>query len=239
MISQYASGLKDRWNRVLMDIRSAALNAGRSSDEITLVAVSKTHPFESIKLLHGFGQLHFGENRVQELVPKMESGGELATGTQIKWHMIGTLQTNKIKYLASRVDWIHSVPKLKALEEIDRRAAEHGRSINTLIQVNISDEEQKSGCDPDDLKELLLESRSFKHLKLCGLMGMASLEADPEVVRPQFRLLRELRDMYTGLNDGALHLNELSMGMSHDLSVAIEEGATMVRIGTAIFGERE
>ena len=226
--------LKQQWIGVLDEISAAATRSGRDASSIKLIAVSKTHPFEKVEALHQFGQLHFGENRVQELVPKMEQGGD-----DLVWHMIGTLQSNKIKYLASRVDWIHSVPKLKALEEIDKRAGDAGRIINTLIQVNISDEDQKSGCDPDELKSLLLASRGFKHLRVCGLMGMASLEGDLEVVRPQFKMLRELRDAHQSLNEGSLQLEELSMGMSHDLEVAIEEGATMVRVGTAIFGDRE
>lgn len=233
--------LRDNWTKVKDQLASAAASCGRNPDEITLIAVSKTHPYEDVSNLHKMGQIHFGENRVQELVPKMEAGDvEFGSNNaqRLVWHMIGTMQTNKIKYMASRVDWIHSVPKLKALEEIEKRAGEAGRVINTLIQVNISDESQKSGCEPDELKELLLASRGFQQLKVCGLMGMASLEADLEVVRPQFRLLRELRDEYASLNDGALQLKELSMGMSHDMEVAIEEGATMIRVGTAIFGSR-
>ena len=228
------NNLKQQWIEVLDDMSATATQAGRDASSITLIAVSKTHPHDKIVALHQFGQLHFGENRVQELVPKMEQGSN-----DIVWHMIGTLQSNKIKYMAHRVDWIHSVPKLKTLEEIEKRAADAGRIINTLIQVNISDEDQKSGCDPDALKSLLLASRGFEHLRVRGLMGMASLEADLEVVRPQFKLLRELRDTHQSLNEGSLQLKELSMGMSHDLEVAIEEGATMVRVGSAIFGERE
>lgn len=231
--------LGENWLHVKNQLQAAAGACGRNPDEITLIAVSKTHPYESVSELHKHGQIHFGENRVQELVPKMElADAEFGPEKKVVWHMIGTLQTNKIKYMASRVDWIHSVPKLKALEEIDKRAGEAGRVINTLIQVNISDESQKSGCEPDELKELLLGARGFQHLKVRGLMGMASLEADLEIVRPQFRLLRELRDEHTSINDGAVELTELSMGMSHDMEVAIEEGATMIRVGTAIFGSR-
>lgn len=233
--------LRENWTRVRDQLAKAAISCGRNPEEITLVAVSKTHPYEDVSNLHKMGQIHFGENRVQELVPKMEAGDsefDQNNEHRLVWHMIGTLQTNKIKYLASRVDWIHSVPKLKALEEIDKRAVEAGRVIKTLIQVNISDESQKSGCEPNELRDLLLESRGFQHLNVCGLMGMASLEADLEVVRPQFRLLRELRDEYASMNDGAVVLRELSMGMSHDMEVAIEEGATMIRVGTAIFGSR-
>jgi pyridoxal phosphate enzyme (YggS family) len=233
MSTQKLNELKQQWSEVLGEISAAASRSGRDPSSIKLIAVSKTHPFEKLEVLHQLGQLHFGENRVQELVPKMEQGSD-----DIVWHMIGTLQSNKVKYMAQRVDWIHSVPKLKALEEINKRAGDAGRIINTLIQVNISEEDQKSGCDPDELKSLLLASRGLDHLRVRGLMGLASMEGDLEVVRPQFVMLRELRDTYQPLNEGSLQLEELSMGMSHDLEVAIEEGATMVRVGSAIFGNR-
>lgn len=225
--------LQENLKRVKDRMEQAALASGRRIQDVCLVAVSKTYPFEYVDTLFRAGHLHFGENRVQELVPKMEQ-----SQPGLIWHMIGTLQSNKIKYMAHRVDWIHSVPKLKTLQEIEKRASEAGRHIRCLIQVNISEEDQKSGCDPDELKALLLESRSFQHISVDGLMGMASLEEDAEVVRPQFRMLRELRDEYHTLNEGSLRLEHLSMGMSHDLEVAIQEGATIVRIGSSIFGER-
>jgi len=157
----------------------------------------------------------------------------------VQWHMIGTLQTNKIKYMAGRVNWIHSIPKKKALKEVEKRASGIGRSINTLIQVNISDEEQKSGCEPDDLKALLEYAQGLKWTKIRGLMGMASLEEDLELVRPQFRMLKELRDHHRNMETNNIQLEHLSMGMSNDFEVAVEEGATMVRVGSAIFGERQ
>jgi len=223
-----------QWKEVQDRIKSALVSTGRNEGDVTLIAVSKLHPFEKVRLLFEHGQLHFGENKVQELVPKMEQ-----SDSNVVWHMIGGLQTNKIKYLASRVDWIHSVPKIKALDEIEKRASEAGRVINALIQVNISEEDQKSGCDPVELKALLLESRNYKSVMIRGLMGMASFVDDPEIVRPQFRLLRDLRDEYCKLNEGSLQLEHLSMGMTNDMEVAIQEGSTMVRVGTAIFGERD
>jgi pyridoxal phosphate enzyme (YggS family) len=221
------STLCDRLTDVRARIRYAAQGAGRDPDSIRLIAVSKTHPVGSVMAAYACGQVDFGENRVQELVPKMEQGPAVA-----RWHMIGTLQTNKIKYLAQRVDVIHSVPSLKALQEIDKRAGAAGRVIEVLIQVNISDEDHKSGCEPGDLPELVEAANAMAHIRLTGLMGIASLEADAETVRPQFRMLRELRDRHLGPEAG------LSMGMSHDLEVAVQEGATMVRVGTSIFGER-
>lgn len=240
----HIEGLAERLRMVNDRIARAAERSGRSVGEITLVAVSKTYPFSMIEALVGAGQFHFGENRVQELVPKMELGDRSGYGHdetrrysgKIVWHMIGALQSNKVRHMASRVDWIHSVPKLKTLLEIDRRAADAGRTINVLIQVNISDEDQKSGCDPSELKQLLLEARSLTNVRVSGLMGMASLVDDPEEVRPQFALLRKLKDEYREFNEGSLQLDHLSMGMSHDLEVAIEEGATIVRVGSAIFG---
>lgn len=221
------STIRSRIDEVCARIRTAALSCGRDPEAIQLIAVSKTYPVEAIHEAAACGLTAFGENRVQELVPKMETGPENA-----EWHMIGTLQTNKIKYLVHRVDWIDSVPSIKALEEIEKRAAAAGRVINVLIQVNISDEDQKSGCDPGDLPALLAAAEPLPHVAVRGLMGIASLEADMDVVRPQFRTLRELRDAHLGADA------HLSMGMSHDMEVAIEEGATMVRIGSSIFGQR-
>lgn len=219
--------IRSRLDEVRDRIRQAALSCGRNPDDILLVAVSKTHPVSDITDAAACGVRDFGENRVQELVPKMAEGP-----TDAVWHMIGTLQTNKIKYLADRVDWIHSVPSLKALQEIEKRAEAANRVINVLIQVNISDEDQKSGCEPADLLGLIEASKDFSHVNVRGLMGIASLEAEPEAVRPQFRQLRELRDRYMSKDA------HLSMGMSQDLDVAIQEGSTMVRIGSSIFGQR-
>lgn len=216
-------------------IARACASCNRNPAEITLIAVSKTNPVEAIQVMRALGPVHFGENKVQELVPKMEA---FADDTDINWHMIGTLQTNKIKYLAGRVNWIHSVPKLKALKEIDKRAAQAGRVIKVLIQVNISDEDQKSGCDPEELPGLLGKADELKHVKVMGLMGMATFTDDPELVRPEFRLLRELLEQEKKRGYKSHDLSHLSMGMTNDLEVAVQEGATMLRIGTALFGSR-
>lgn len=214
-------------------IDAACLRVNREPSDVLLIAVSKTKPVQLIEQAVKCGHIHFGENKVQELVEKM---GHF--GPEIKWHMIGTLQTNKIKYLTDRVDWIHSIPKIKALKELEKRAARSERVINTLIQVNISNEEQKSGCEPAELKKLLEYAQSLKWVRVNGLMGISSLEEDPEKVRPQFRMLRELRDQHKNLECDQIHLHHLSMGMTHDFEVAVEEGSTMIRIGTAIFGKR-
>jgi PLP dependent protein len=221
----------------LFDIRKRISDScaqyGRSADEVTLIAVSKTHPAEFVDEALAAGQYHFGENRVQEMLAKSEA---IKPGAH--WHMIGTMQTNKIRLMASFVDWIHSVPSIAALDEISKRALQHQRIIKVLIQVNISDEEQKSGCEPEELPSILNHAAKLPGLEVHGLMGMASFVDDSNLIRSQFAMLRELRDNHKHLEASNVFMRELSMGMSHDLDEAIAEGATMVRVGTAIFGQR-
>jgi pyridoxal phosphate enzyme (YggS family) len=215
-------------------IETAAKNAGRNPSEITLVAVSKTKPNEDILEAIEAGTLHFGENRMKELEDKMAE----IENPDVVWHFIGNIQTNKIKYIADRVDWIHSVEKAKYLKEIEKRASKADRVVNALIQVNISDEKQKGGCKPEDLAKILESAQDYGHVKVRGLMGMATFVDDPEDVRSEFKLLKELFDSHQKYNDGSVNLEHLSMGMTNDMEVAIQEGSTMVRIGSAIFGER-
>jgi pyridoxal phosphate enzyme (YggS family) len=226
--------IHDRYRKTKKQIANACEKAGRDPSEILLVAVSKLKPDEDIRSLLQDEQVHFGENRAKALEDRMEA----IPDESIQWHFIGNLQTNKIKYMAHRVNWIQSVHKKKALKEIEKRASNENRTLNTLIQVNISEEDQKSGCHPDDLEPLLRYAQSLKHTKVKGLMGMATFTDDFEIVRPEFRLLKQLRDEHLHLNDGAVQLEHLSMGMTNDFEIAIEEGATILRIGTAIFGER-
>ena len=215
-------------------IRNACEQAGRSPDEVTLVAISKTMPVSDIEEALEAGLVHFGENRAKELQDKMEQ----LEDERVRWHMVGPLQTNKIKYMVERVDWIDSVPKKKTIREIEKRASRIGRVINTLIQVNISGEDQKSGCEPEELKEILEYARGKSHVRVRGLMGIASLVEDPEEVRPEFRMLRELLEEHQSYIGDNIRLEHLSMGMTNDLEVAIQEGSTMLRVGRAIFGER-
>lgn len=214
-------------------IARACERAGRNPDDVLLVAVSKTRPAADIEKALRCGQIHFGENRAQELQDKMEH-----LGPEIHWHMIGHLQTNKIKYLVERVNWIHSMPKKKSFKELQKRASRVDRVIDTLIQVNISGEDQKSGCNPDKLGAILDYAQGLSHVRVRGLMGIATLVEDPEEIRPEFRHLRELLEQHKSYECENIQLDQLSMGMTHDLEVAVEEGATMVRVGTAIFGER-
>lgn len=226
--------VRENLQKIRSLIDEACKQAGRDPSEVLLVAVSKTKPVSAIREAKSTGQVHFGENRVQELVKKMEQ-----VDGDIQWHMIGTLQTNKIKYMINRIDWIESVHKIKALAEIEKRAAPIQRVIQALIQVNISGEKQKSGCEPEELRDILRYAQNLNWVKIRGLMGIAELTENPEDVRPQFRLLRTLRDLHRDTENENMRLEHLSMGMTHDFRVAIEEGSTMVRIGTAIFGERE
>ncbi|MEX0720589.1 MAG: YggS family pyridoxal phosphate-dependent enzyme [Balneolaceae bacterium] len=215
-------------------IKDTCKRCGRNPEEITLVAVSKTKPKEAILKAVQCGQLQFGENRMQELEDKMTE----IDNPSISWHMIGNIQSNKIKYIAERVSWIHSVEKEKYLKEIDKRAEKFERVINVLIQVNISNEKQKGGCKPDELAGILEAAQSYKYIRIKGLMGMATFVDDAEDIRPEFRLLKQLFFSHQKYNKGSVDLQHLSMGMTNDMEVAIEEGATMLRIGSAIFGAR-
>lgn len=215
-------------------IEEACKNCGRNSDSILLVAVSKTKPNEMILEALKGGQIHFGENRMLELEEKMFA----IKDDSIQWHMIGNLQTNKIKKIAHRVDWIHSVEKTKYLDEISKRAEENNRTIKVLIQVNISDERQKGGCKPEDLAEILNHAKGLSNITVAGLMGMATFTDDLEEIRKEFVLLKQLFEQHQSFNEGNIQLTELSMGMSGDLEIAVEVGSTMVRVGSDIFGSR-
>ena len=226
--------IKERLTQVQKRIQDSCKACGRTPDEITLVAVSKTKPNEDILEALEASQFHFGENRAKELQDKMEQ----IERDEIIWHFIGNLQTNKIKYMVERVNWIDSIHKKKALKEVEKRASRIERHINVLIQVNISDEDQKSGCDPEKLEGILKYAQELEFTHVRGVMGMATYTDDMDVVRKEFRLLKKLREDHIHLNGGSVNLEHLSMGMTNDLEVAIEEGSTMVRVGTAIFGER-
>lgn len=228
------SAISNNLKKIHKRIENACNKAGRDPSEITLIAVSKTKPVSDILAANQCGQVHFGENRMRELEEKM---AELKQ-QDLVWHMMGTMQSNKIKYIAHRVDWIHSVGKKKYLKEINKRAGQHNRPIQVLLQVNISDEDQKSGCNPADVPKLLDYAQQLNHVNIRGLMGIATLVDDPEEVREEFVLLRKTLQKNKGHTSKNISLDHLSMGMTNDLEIAIEEGATMIRVGRAIFGER-
>ncbi|MCD6367376.1 MAG: YggS family pyridoxal phosphate-dependent enzyme [Bacteroidales bacterium] len=206
------------------------------SAEIKLIAVSKRQPEEKLQAAYDAGHRIFGENLVQELVRKKD-----LFPTDIEWHMIGHLQKNKVKYLVPFIHCIHSVDGLDLLKEINKRAEKINRPISCLFEIHIAKEESKSGIRPDDLKQLLEENplSQFPFVKVKGLMGMATNTNDTELIRKEFHTLRQLHDeLKQTLFAGNPEFKELSMGMSGDYKIAINEGSTMIRIGTAIFGER-
>lgn len=201
-----------------------------------LVAVSKTQSPEKIQMAYAAGQRIFGENKVQELLQKRP-----ALPDEIEWHMIGHLQRNKVKHIAEFVNLIHSVDSGRLLEEIDRQGARVPRVIPCLLQIHIAEEETKFGFDAVEVRDLLLSERvaEMKNVEVRGLMGMATYTEDEEKIRMEFRNLRKIfEDLKTLALPGNVRLTELSMGMSNDYRIAIEEGSTLIRVGSAIFGER-
>lgn len=201
--------------------------------KVTLVAVSKTKPNEDIQELYDLGQRDFGENYVQELVDK-----QAALPKDIRWHFIGHLQSNKVKYIAPFVHLIHGVDSFKLLKEINRQAAKCGRVIDCLLQVHIAQEETKFGMDEAELEEVKANISGLTDLRICGLMGMASFSDDLEKVRGEFHYLKMLFDQFRSWTIDPEQWTVLSMGMSGDYQMAIEEGSTLVRIGSLLFGAR-
>lgn len=201
-----------------------------------LVAVSKTKPVEMIQEAYDAGQLDFGENKVQEL---REKPGQLPE--DIRWHMIGHLQTNKVKYIAPFIHLIHAVDSLKLLKEINKQALKNNRVINCLLQIHIAKEENKFGLSKDEVFELLAneEFQNLSNIKVVGLMGMATYTDDKAQIRAEFKSLKDIFEEVKQHHDASnLALNEISMGMSDDYPIAIEEGSTMIRVGSKIFGPR-
>ena len=204
--------------------------------KVKILSVSKSHPVEALVNAYKSGLRVFGENYVQEMVDKYDTVSE-EMKKNIEWHFIGHLQTNKVKYIASFVNCIHSVYKLKLAKEIDNRAQENNRKIDLLLQVNTSGEESKSGCEPEEAESVIKSCLELENINFIGLMTISGLESNNEERREEFILLRKVRDEIE--SNLSIVLPELSMGMTSDYNEAIEEGATMIRIGTAIFGKRE
>ncbi len=227
--------IADRVAAVRERIARAALRASRPPESVTLVAVSKTFPAEAVRSAFAAGLREFGENRVQEAEPKIASLAELSAGG-LRWHLVGHLQTNKARRAAGLFEVVHSLDSPELGRRLARAAQEAGRTLHALVQVDLAGEQTKFGVEEERLPSLLEELRYLPGLRVEGLMLLPPFFEDPQRARPFFVRLRAARDRAAAA--GLLAGRELSMGMSHDLEVAVEEGATVVRVGTAIFGER-
>lgn len=227
------SSIADNIQRIRETIAAAARRVNRNPSDIRLMGVTKTVDDQRIEEAIRAGLDIVGENYVQEGKRKIEKMGK-----SLEWHMIGHLQTNKAKYAVRLFDMIHSVDRLKLAQELNKRAGAAGIQMKILVEVNVSGEESKSGIARDDAVAMIKEISALEHISVQGLMTMPPWFDDPEDARPYFTTLRELRDIIIEENIPRIEMNELSMGMTQDYRVAVEEGATIVRIGTAIFGER-
>ena len=234
LVEQFALDIAENVERVRERIQSACRRSGRAIQDVRLVAVSKTKPAEAIRQAYAAGLREFGENRVQEAAAKRQKLEDLDAA----WHLIGHLQSNKAKQACRLFDWIHSVDSLHLAQKIDREAAALGRKMPALIEVHLGEEESKFGVKEDDLARMVEGIAALPALELRGLMTLPPFFDDPENARPFFCRLRELADRIAARHLPGVQMRELSMGMSHDFEVAIEEGATIIRVGTAIFGER-
>jgi pyridoxal phosphate enzyme (YggS family) len=229
--------LADNIEHVQQRIAAAALHAGRKAEEVTLMAVSKTFPPEQIRAAYDSGLRVFGENRVQEFAGKIAALRDLR---EAEWHMIGHLQTNKAAQAVKLFSNIDSVDSVRLARKLNSAASDLGKKLSVLVEINIGGEAAKSGVSPDftEIEDLLNAAPDMPFLALCGLMTVPPFSDDPELSRPYFRKMRELFNHIADRRLPAVRMEVLSMGMSHDYEVAIEEGATCVRVGTAIFGAR-
>ncbi len=225
--------LKENLDNVLKNIADSEERSGRKKGDVTLIAVSKTKPVEMIKEVYDLGVRDFGENRVQELTEKYDK-----LPSDIRWHLIGHLQTNKVKYIIDKAYMIHSVDSLKLANEISREAVKHSVTANILIEVNVSGEESKFGVSPEDLEDLIRKISVLPAIRIRGLMTVAPYVVDSEENRQIFIKMKQFAVDITRKNIDNVNMDCLSMGMSGDYTVAVEEGATFVRVGTSIFGER-
>ncbi|MDQ1558297.1 MAG: dependent protein [Pyrinomonadaceae bacterium] len=241
-VRQTGDALGARLDEIRGRIAECARRAGRAPEDVTLIAVSKTHAAETVQSAFAAGVADFGENRVQEAEEKIETIGRAvkAGGASApRWHLIGHLQSNKARRAVKLFDVIHTVDSAELIERLERACAEDGRAeLPVLLQVDLAGEASKAGAGMDALPELIERVAACKHVRLAGLMTLPPFYEEAERVRPFFRRLRELRDEWGGRGAFGEGRGELSMGMSHDFELAIAEGATMVRVGTAIFGAR-
>jgi pyridoxal phosphate enzyme (YggS family) len=226
-IPKRLAGVRDR-------IADAASRANRPPRDVRLIAVSKTHPIDAVRAAAEAGQVDFGENKVQEALQKIAQ----STDSSLRWHLIGHLQSNKARKAAAAVHAIHAIDSVELLRKVDQAAAAAGRTLDVLVQVDLALEETKFGAPEELVPGIFAAAGSCRAARLVGLMLLPPLAENPEDARPWFARLRGMRDRLGDAGVPGDRLRELSMGMSHDFEVAIEEGATMVRVGTAIFGER-
>lgn len=232
-MSTEADEIKRNIEDVRKRVEKSARNSGRHEQDITLIAVTKTVDTDRIRAALAEGILHLGENRVQEMCEKVDIIKEPCF-----WHLIGHLQTNKVKYIVDKVSMIHSVDSLELAREIQKRGVQAGKMLEILVQVNVAGETTKFGLEKEKVVELVREISLLDHVRVKGLMTIAPLAEDPDTVRPVFRELRDLLIDIKKENIDNIDMDFLSMGMSHDFEAAIEEGSNMVRVGTAIFGKR-
>ena len=225
--------LADKLNLVKKNIEEACNTAGRSSQEVTLIAVSKTKPVEMLKEAYDAGARVFGENKVQEIVDKYDQ-----MPSDVQWHMIGHLQRNKVKYIIDKVSMVHSVDSVRLAEAIEKEAAKKDICMPVLIEVNVAGEESKFGLSVEEVLPFLKEISSYEHLQVKGLMTIAPYVENAEENRNIFKELKTLSVDISNKNIDNVNMDILSMGMTGDYEVAVEEGATLVRVGTGIFGER-
>ena len=232
--TEQSKTLAKNYNAVKENIKKACEQAGRSQEEVTLLAVSKTKPVDMLMDVYHAGARDFGENKVQELVDKIPQ-----LPSDIRWHLIGHLQRNKVKYIVDKAELIHSVDSLRLAETINHEGEKIQRVIPVLIEVNVAQEETKFGVSVEETMSLIEEICKLPYVQIQGLMTIAPYVPDPEENRPVFRKLKQLSVDISSKNMNNVHMDILSMGMTNDYQVAVEEGATMVRVGTGIFGERD
>lgn len=226
--------LTQRWEHIQQRIHQACHRVGRDSNEVQVVAVTKYVDIETTQHVLDLGLDHIGESRVQDAIPKWNMLGQRGT-----WHFIGHLQRNKVKDVIGRFQYVHSLDRYSLAEEIARRAEQQQANINCFIQVNVSGEKSKFGISPSELEDFAMEMANFSSIEIAGLMTMAPIVDKPEEVRPVFRELKRLQLKLQELNHPRLTLPHLSMGMSQDFEIAIEEGATWIRLGSLLVGERK
>lgn len=225
--------ITENLEQVKKNIRDACLAAGRDPGEVTLIAVSKTKPTELLQEAYDAGARDFGENKVQEIMDKYPQ-----LPADIRWHMIGHLQRNKVKYIVDKAAMIHSVDSFRLAQTIEQEAAKHEVQVSILLEVNVAEEESKFGLKMDEVLPLIERIAEFPHIKVCGLMTIAPFVENAEENRMFFRQLKKLSVDIEAKNINNVSMSVLSMGMTGDYQVAVQEGATMVRVGTGIFGER-